>query len=330
MSICGPYVHRIDPIIAEIAGAYLWYYGLSYSLGFLSIFFWFKRVRKRVELTAMQVYSLTIYIALGVLVGGRSVEVIFYEWPYYRQHLVQIPAAWLGGMSTHGVLLGVVAALWLFCRLHGKSFLSIGDELVIPGSYLMAMGRIGNFIDGQIVGSVTNVCWAVQFPDAPGFRHPVVLYDGAKNFLILGLLLLIRKTKPAPGVLAAHFIFWYGFLRIFVDIFREYPTNLLGIATGQAFNLCMTVLGVLLFLWFSRKRRRADAGSRGPQPDVAETSPGLVQLWLRRVVLAVLVLFCLLLPSDWTQDIPDRYGKRHPGLRHSPLYPPVEGNIPAK
>jgi phosphatidylglycerol:prolipoprotein diacylglycerol transferase len=323
--MCGPYVHHIDPVIAEIAGVYLWFYGLSYSLGFLSIFFWFRRVRRRVGLTINDVYSLTIYLAVGVLAGGRLLEVGFYEWPYYRHHIGQIPAVWLGGMSTHGVLLGVVTATWLFCRWRGKSFLTISDELVIPGSYLMAMGRIGNFIDGQIVGSITNVCWAVQFPDAPGFRHPVVLYDGAKNFLVLGLLLLIRRTRPARGIVAAHFIFWYGFFRIFIDFFREYPTNLFGIATGQAFNLLMTGLGAFLLFWFSRKQIPATEtdSERHSEPTI---NPWI--LWTKRVALVSLILISLILPSDWTQDIPSRYGKRHPGMHHSKLYPPVAGNIP--
>jgi phosphatidylglycerol:prolipoprotein diacylglycerol transferase len=324
----GPFVHRIDPVFGEITGFYLWFYGLSYSLGFLSIFLWFKRVRRRFGLTVEAVYSLTIYLAVGVLVGGRLVEVLFYEWPYYREHLWQIPAAGLGGMSPHGVLLGVVVGAWLFCRLHGKSFLMIADQLVIPGSYLMGIGRIGNFIDGQIVGSITNVWWAVQFPDAPGFRHPVVLYDGAKNFLILGLLLLIRKSKPARGLLAAHFIFWYGFLRIFVDLFREYPTNLFGIATGQAFNIFMTVLGTFLLFWFSRKQRAAKADSVSQTALVSEPPADWRPLWLRRIVFASLLLFPLTLPSDWTQDIPARYGKRHAGMHYSFLYPHIEGSIP--
>lgn len=322
----GPFIHRIDPVFGEFAGFYLWFYGLSYSLGFLSIFLWFKRVRHQFGLTIDAVYSLTIYLAVGVLVGGRLLEVFFYEWPYYRQHLRQIPAAWLGGMSTHGVLLGVVVAVGLFCRLQGKSLLLIGDQLVIPGSYLMGMGRIGNFIDGQIVGSITSVCWAVQFPDAPGFRHPVVLYDGAKNFLILGLLLLLRRSKPAPGILAAHFIFWYGFLRIFVDLFREYPTSLFGIATGQAFNIFMAVLGAFLLFWFSRKQRAAKAEQTAR---VSESPADWKRLWPKRIVFASLLLLPLALPSDWTQDIPARYGKRHPGMHYSRLYPHVEGNIPA-
>ena len=322
----GPFIHRIDPVFGEFAGFYLWFYGLSYSLGFLSIFLWFKRIRHQFGLTIDAVYSLTIYLAFGVLVGGRLLEVFFYEWPYYRQHLRQIPAFWLGGMSTHGVLLGVVVAVGLFCRLQGKSLLLIGDQLVIPGSYLMGMGRIGNFIDGQIVGSITSVCWAVQFPDAPGFRHPVVLYDGAKNFLILGLLLLLRRSKPATGILAAHFIFWYGFLRIFVDLFREYPTSLLGIATGQAFNIFMALLGAFLLFWFSRKQRAAKAEQTAR---VSESPADWKPLWLKRTVLASLLLLPLTLPSDWTQDIPARYGKRHAGMHYSRLYPHVEGNIPA-
>lgn len=322
----GPFVHRIDPVFGEFAGFYLWFYGLSYSLGFISIFFWFKRVRHRFGLSVDAVYSLTIYLAVGVLVGGRLVEVIFYEWSYYRHHLLQISAIWLGGMSTHGVLLGVVVATLLFCWLHGKELLMIGDQLVIPGSYLMGMGRIGNFIDGQIVGSITNVWWAVQFPDAPGFRHPVVLYDGAKNFLILGLLLLLQKSRPARGILVAHFIFWYGFLRIFIDLFREYPTSLLGVATGQALNLFMSVLGAFLLFRFSRRPHKTDEPVSQSSVDSKPTRT--VYLWLKRTVLAGLILFSLTLPSDWTQDIPGRYGKRHARMHYSWLYPRVEGNIP--
>ena len=117
----GPFVHRIDPVLLEIGGVYFWFYGLSYSFGFISIFLWFRRVRQKFGLTVGAVYTLTIFVALGVLIGGRLLEVFIYEWPYYSEHLSQIAAAWLGGMSTHGVLLGVFVAGSLFCRLHGNS-----------------------------------------------------------------------------------------------------------------------------------------------------------------------------------------------------------------
>ena len=125
-----------------------------------------------------------------MLIGGRAVEVSFDEWDFYRQHPWFVPAYWLGGMATHGLLIGAAVGAWLFATVYRKPFLELADALVIPGAFLMGLGRIGNFIDGQIVGSVTNVPWAVQFPYAAGFRHPVVLYDGAKN-------LLLRALSPA-------------------------------------------------------------------------------------------------------------------------------------
>lgn len=317
----GGFVHQIDPIFAEVGGVYLWWYGLGYALGFIETYLWLRRARARLCFSAAQVYDFTILIALGVLVGGRLVEVAFYEWPYYRLHLTQIPAAWLGGMSTHGVLLGGILAIWLFSRLSRQPFFVLADELAVPGAFLMGMGRIGNFIDGQIVGRITDVGWAVKFPDAVGFRHPVVLYDGLKNFLLIPLLLAVRKRRPVRGIVTAHFIFWYGFLRIFVDIFREYPTTLLGIATGQNFNILMSLVGAFLFVWLPR-REVAKSGESPPLIPTGAPSPA-AKLWARRIILVALLLFSLTLPSDWTQDIPARYGARHSGLHYSSLYPRV-------
>jgi len=319
----GRFVHQIDPILGEFAGLYLWWYGLAYTVGFLGIYFWLSRARQRLALTLHEVYSLCILFALGVLLGGRAVEVIFYERAYYLAHPAHILFFWLGGMSTHGVLAGAIAGTFTFCRLYKKSFLTILDALAIPGAVFMGLGRIGNFIDGQIVGRVTDVWWAVQFPDAEGFRHPVVLYDSLKNFLLIPLLLWVRTRSRAPGRVIAHFIFWYGFLRIFVDIFREYPTTLLGIATGQSFNIFMSLLGIGLFVWLARQPARVSVAEAFDPVAAAGTPPHRGRLWAQRVVFALLLLFPLIIPSDWTQDVPARYGKRHPGLQYSPLYPRI-------
>jgi phosphatidylglycerol:prolipoprotein diacylglycerol transferase len=310
------FIHHIDPVVLQLGGLCFWWYGLSYVTGFLSLHLCLRRARHRLQLSIEEVYRLTLFLVAGVLLGGRLVEVFFYEWPFYSQHLRLIPALWIGGMATHGLLLGAVLSAWLYCRLHKLPFLALLDELAIPGAIIMGLGRIGNFIDGQILGSVTDVWWGVKFPDAEGFRHPVVLYDGLKNLMLVPLLLWLRHRGVRRGILTANFIFWYGFLRIFVDLFREYPTTLLGLATGQSFNLLMALVGIGLFVW----RRRLPTGGTRSVASVRATRPRL-SVALQVFVFVFLLLFCATMPSDWTQDVPARYGKRHPGLRYSVWYP---------
>ena len=322
MSLVGPYIHHIDPIIGTIFGVHLWWYGLSYTTGFLSAFLFIKRNRDRIGLSPRSVYDLTLLLMVGVLLGGRLVEIAFYEWPFYRAHLALIPAYWLGGMATHGLLFGGLIGIWLFSRYHGKPFLSLTDALVIPAAIIMGLGRIGNFIDGQIVGSVTTVWWGVKFPDAEGFRHPVVLYDGLKNLLIVPILMFADRRRLPLGVRTGIFLFLYAFLRIFVDMFREYPTTLLGLATGQVLNILMSLLGLVLVLAPLVKHRvLADTSATPVANRQQERMTG--ELGWRRLSFAALLLFSLVIPSDWTQDIPARYGHRHAGLSYSAIYPRI-------
>jgi phosphatidylglycerol:prolipoprotein diacylglycerol transferase len=225
-------------------------------------------------------------------------------------------------MATHGLLIGAFAGTLLFTVVYRKPFLRLADALVIPGAFLMGIGRIGNFIDGQIVGSVTDVSWAVQFPYAEGFRHPVVLYDGAKNLLLMAFLSSVRRVNTTPGATAARFVFWYAFPRIFIDLLRDYPTHRLALGTGQTLNLIMAALGVILLIR-SRLRR---LGRLAPLP-VHAPSSGEVRDGSyvgQRIALAVLLFFCLIIPSNWTQDVPAHYASRHQGLRHSWLYPHID------
>jgi phosphatidylglycerol:prolipoprotein diacylglycerol transferase len=319
----GPFVHNIDPVIGQLGGMYLWWYGFSYTLGFLGLFHWLRTVRGSLAMDVRQVYDLTILMATGVLFGGRFVEVIFYEWSYYGDHLSHIFWIWLGGMSTHGILLGGTLGAWIFCRIYNKSFLSLADELVFPAALIMGLGRLGNFIDGQIVGSTTDVWWAVRFPDAEGYRHPVVLYDGLKNLLLIPLLLYLRSFHPPRGVLLGAFLFGYGFFRFFIDFFRDYRTELLGLPPGQEFNIGMSIAGISLIIWAYRRKHtgvkpltRSDLES-GLNMDIRKATR------VRRFILRALLVIPLFIPSDWTQDVPARYGKRHSGMVHTVLYPEI-------
>jgi phosphatidylglycerol:prolipoprotein diacylglycerol transferase len=318
----GPFVHHIDPIIGGIGGVYFWWYGLSYALGFFELLLHLRRRRLAIGLTLPEVYSLTLLFMVGVLAGGRAVEVAFDEWPFYRTRLWLIPAYWLGGMATHGLLAGAAIGIWTFCLMYRKPLREIADALVIPGAFFLGIGRIGNFIDGQIVGSLTDGWWGVRFPDAEGLRHPVVLYDGLKNLALIPMLIWIGRRRPMAGARSAHFIFWYAFLRLFVDLFREYPSHRLALGTGQTLNIVMALVGVALVAKSEWKWRR-----RPHAVDTREATArdsGARHLALKRAAFAVLLLFATLIPSNWTQDVPVKYGNRHPGLQRSLLYPAID------
>lgn len=311
----GRFVHRVDPVLAEVGGVYLWYYGLSYSLGFLGLYAWLRRARTRARLGlgTAEVDELAGLVALGVLTVGRVVEVLVYEWAYYRVHLGEVWSYWRGGMSSHGLLLGACLGAWVYGRLRRRPFLEIADELTVPGAVLLALGRVGNFVDGQIVGSPTDAWWGVKFPDADGFRHPVVLYDALKNLLLVPILLAARRAAPGvPGRMLGHFVLWYGALRVVVDLFREYPVTVLGLGTGQHLNLATAAIGAGLLVWV---RRHGSPAQPARVPGAAEPPVAAPRAWglaLRRLSFAALVAFPLVIPSDWTQDVPERYGKRHP------------------
>ena len=148
----GPYVHHLDPIVTTLAGVHIWWYGVGYAAGFAEMLVFLLGTRHTLGLSRRDVYALVLFVAIGVLVGGRAIEVSFDEWPFYRDHPQLIPALWLGGMATHGLLLGAAAGLALYSYVSRKPLLETADALVIAGAFLMGVGRLGNFVDGQIVG----------------------------------------------------------------------------------------------------------------------------------------------------------------------------------
>jgi phosphatidylglycerol:prolipoprotein diacylglycerol transferase len=323
----GRYVHDIDPVIADVAGVHVWWYGLGFALGFVHVLWFLMRHRASLGLSRRDVWTLATLFAAGVLAGGRAVQVAFDEWPFYRQYPTLVPAVWLGGMATHGLLIGAAIATGVYAWFRKKPFLLLADALVVPGALLMGLGRIGNFIDGQIVGSVTDVWWAVKFPYADGFRHPVVLYDGAKNLLLMVYLLYVRRHNTTPGALAARFVFWYAFPRIFIDLFRDYPTHRLALGTGQTLNIAMAALGLVLLVR-SRLRR---LGRLKPTRPAAPLAAGgdVAASWVTRAAFAGILVLCLTIPSNWTQNVPVRYGARHPHLVHSWFYRDIAWTPPA-
>ncbi|NNF00665.1 MAG: hypothetical protein HKN25_16740, partial [Pyrinomonadaceae bacterium] len=161
--------------------------------------------------------------------------------------------------------------------------------------------------------------WGVQFPNAVGFRHPVVLYDGVKNFLLVPLLLWIRRRGVPEGRIVVLFVILYALFRIPIDLLRDYPIALWGVPTGQGLNIAMLLIGLVLLAINIRRPRVGAADQIVPVSEDNVSGPG----W-RRIALIFCCLLPLVIPSDATRDVPVTYGSRHAGLKHSSMYPNIQ------
>ncbi|MBF0308559.1 MAG: prolipoprotein diacylglyceryl transferase [Magnetococcales bacterium] len=253
---------QIDPILVQVGPLAVRWYGVMYSLTFLGGWFLLLRRARRFQphLHPDLLGDLLVWIILGVILGGRLGYILFYQPAFYLEHPGNIFHIWEGGMSFHGGLLGVVTAIVGFSWRRGIPPLVIGD-LVAPISPLgLLLGRIGNFINGELWGRASDVPWAMVFPGAvpPVPRHPSQLYEAfLEGILLFALLWWVgRKARP-PGVLLGLFLSGYGLARYAVEYFREPDAHLgllnLGLSMGQWLSLPMIFAGLILAVWAWRK-----------------------------------------------------------------------------
>ncbi|CAH0541140.1 prolipoprotein diacylglyceryl transferase [Vibrio marisflavi] len=248
---------HIDPVIVSLGPISIRWYGVMYLIGF-AFAMWLanKRADKAGSgWTRDQVSDLLFAGFLGVVIGGRIGYVLFYNFDLFLQNPLYLFKVWDGGMSFHGGLLGVITAMFWYGRKNGRSFFSVADFIAPLVPFGLGMGRLGNFINGELWGRVTDVPWAMIFPQAgPLPRHPSQLYE----FLLEGVLLLIILNvfikKPRPiGAVSALFLFCYGCFRFFVEFFRQ-PDPQLGFydhyfTMGQILSAPMIVVGAIMFVW---------------------------------------------------------------------------------
>lgn len=241
---------QIDPVIVKIGPLAVRWYGLMYLVGFVAAYFIIRALSKQRghQLDNDTLSDLLFYCVIGVILGGRLGYVVFYNFSHYLNHPIQIFAVWEGGMSFHGGLTGVVVAVLIFCRRRKISPRTLGDQLVIAATVGLGLGRIGNFINGELWGRVTDVPWGVIFPAAGSLpRHPSQLYEAVyEGPILMVLLLLLFYRKVKDGIVFFSFFILYGAGRFVIEFFRQ-PDEQLGFLWGGATMgqlLCLAMIAI--------------------------------------------------------------------------------------
>lgn len=262
---------QIDPILIEIGPLAVRWYGLMYLFGFMfALWLANKRADKpNSGWTRNQVSDLLFAGFLGVVIGGRVGYVLFYNFGQFLDNPLYLFEVWTGGMSFHGGLLGVITAMLWYGYKNNRSFFTIADFVAPLVPFGLGAGRLGNFMNGELWGRVTDVPWAMVFPTGGPFpRHPSQLYEFALEGIVLFLILnwFIRKPRPL-GAVSGLFLFGYGTFRFLVEYVRQ-PDAQLGlfgdwISMGQILSLPMVIGGLLMVIWaFKRNLYASDLQSK--------------------------------------------------------------------
>ena len=256
---------QFDPVAFSLGPLSVRWYGLMYLVAFVQFILLGRyRIRTRPGLLSVeQLDDLLFYGMLGVIVGGRLGQVLFYEPGYYLAHPLEILAVWKGGMSFHGGFLGVLIAMGLWSRKHRVAWFDITDFIAPLVPLGLAAGRIGNFINGELWGRVADASlpWAMIFPQAGDMqpRHPSQLYHVALEGLALFAILWLFSSRPRPrSAVSGVFLIGYGAFRFVTEFFREPDHGIFGqsytISMGQWLSLPMILIGIVMLVMAYRRK----------------------------------------------------------------------------
>ena len=250
---------NINPIALDLGLLQIRWYALSYVTGILlSWLFILKIIKiKKINIDNQIISELISNSIIGIIFGGRLGYVIFYNYEYFSNNLLEIFKVWNGGMSFHGGLIGVIIAVIYTSQRTKTSLMLLADLVAIVSPIGIFFGRIANFVNGELYGRVTTHPFGIIFPSGGNIpRHPSQLYEaffeGFLLFLILLLLLQFKKIIKSVGILTGCFISGYGFFRFFIEFFRE-PDNHIGLlyldfSMGQFLCLPMILIGIIFII----------------------------------------------------------------------------------
>jgi len=259
------FTHNLDPVLFNFGFVSIRWYSLAYVAGIL-IGWWlgkkiitkrFQNIGQKFNLTEFD--DLITYLILSILIGGRVGYIFFYNFDYYISNPIDIIKVWEGGMSFHGALIGIIIGTYLFSAKRKISSLFFLDIIACVSPIGIFFGRIANFINGELVGKVTNVSWSVIFPAIDMLpRHPSQLYEAFLEGIVLFLILnnFILKKNYKTGTCSFLFLVSYGLIRVFSEIFRE-PDAQVGylfnfFSMGTFLSFLMILAGMVIFIFVKK------------------------------------------------------------------------------
>lgn len=262
----------IDPVLVSVGPFAIRWYALAYIVGILAGWLYARAIIRSerawggpAPFTTVDFDDFVLWVTLGIILGGRIGYVLFYNFPYFRENPWEALQLWKGGMSFHGGFLGCVTAVILFALKRNVPILSLGDITCAVGPIGLCLGRIANFINGELWGRPSDVPWAMVFPGGgPLPRHPSQLYEalleGLLLFLVLAVLVRMGALKR-PGLIIGVFALGYGLARSTAEFFREPDPQLGflwgGLTMGMLLSLPMLLAGLGLILYALRRKPAA-------------------------------------------------------------------------
>jgi prolipoprotein diacylglyceryl transferase len=259
-------VWHIDPAIFRLGPFEMRWYGLLFALGFFLGFEIMAQIYRREQRSLENLSELLLYLMLGTIIGARFAHILFYQPDYFLSHLWEIPMIWHGGLASHGGFAGVIIALYLYLRKHrDMSFIELADRLAIPCLLAGALIRVGNFFNSEILGTPSNLPWAVVFARVDNIpRHPAMLYEAVAYFAIFCTLYAVYwKTtiKQFPGRVVGTATAICFLPRLMIEFVKENQVpfeSRLPLDMGQLLSIPFIIVGVYL-LSLSRKNSRSSA-----------------------------------------------------------------------
>jgi len=260
-------IDKLNPVIFESGFLEIRWYGILYLLGFITTYFYLRLITKKNLIMNMNVEDVDCYLIgmiTSLVLGARLFHVFVFNPVYYISRPIEILMIWKGGLSFHGALILISIWTYYYCKKKQIIFFQLTDYLIFPAAIFLALGRLGNYIIGDVMGRISSISFGngLNLTGTETNVLPLQIYDGIKNILVFGILMLIKTLqvqvfrKSMPGILTAAFLIGYGSLGFFIEFLKESTIIFLGLSMGQILSFSFLIFGIY-FLKVILKTRRS-------------------------------------------------------------------------